>query len=262
MGFSFVDEILVDASTDHSTEPSTQISTDQTIDESESIGPLEVDEAIDTTKKTVFVGNVPLKVTTDKHLKKEFLKLFSPFGRISTYRFRSIALDQKYRRAGFLNQKFNSELKNSVNAYIVYDELDLKVLELNGKLWENHHLRVDDSNNPKALVPFRSVFLGNLPLDSTEEEIWTLFSEMGNVTNVRLVRDKMTLVGKGFGFVEFSDKGAVSLALKKKVVVKNREIRITSMKKNDSPAAKRLQKKNKNSIKKKPLKSFNRKNKK
>jgi nucleolar protein 12 len=194
-------------------------------------------------KPTIFVGNVPLKVTTVKSALKEFLKLFSPFGKILSYRFRSIATDSKYKRAGVLNHKFNQDLKSTVNAYIVFDELDYKVLQLNGLKWEDHHLRIDDTSNPKSLLPLKSVFLGNLPLDVCEEEIWQLFSEIGTITNVRLVRDKTSQIGKGFGFVEFSDKGSVSLALKQNLKIKDRQIRITSMKRNDTPAERRLKKK-------------------
>lgn len=259
MGFTFVDEPIATTSTVFSgndpdalvTEAITTVN-DALVNDA-SVNDTSVNDKKLQNKPTVFVGNVPLAVTTDKNLRKEFLKLFAPFGRILSFRFRSMALESKYKRAGFLNQKFNSDLKSTANAYIVYDDLDIKVLELNGKFWEDHHLRVDDSNNPKDLVPFRSVFLGNLPLDVTEEEIWDSFLEIGSVTNVRLVRDKISQVGKGFGFIEFSDKGSVSLALKKKFKIKDREIRVTSMKKNDLPAVKRIQKKslgkNKKSLK-------------
>ena len=60
----------------------------------------------------------------------------------------------------------------------------------------------------------------------------------------------MSQIGKGFGFIEFSDKGSVSLALKlKDLKIKYRVIRITSMKKSDSPALKRLHNKNKKTLK-------------
>lgn len=57
------------------------------------------------------------------------------------------------------------------------------------------------------------MFIGNLPLSITEETIWEFFGSCGQVTNVRIVRDKTTNLGKGFGYVTFADKSTIELAL-------------------------------------------------
>jgi RNA recognition motif-containing protein len=65
------------------------------------------------------------------------------------------------------------------------------------------HLRVDRASskvNPKDVS--NTIFLGNLPEDVTEEELWALFKPIGGVTNVRVVRDK-TGIGKGVAYVAF-----------------------------------------------------------
>ncbi len=49
----------------------------------------------------------------------------------------------------------------------------------------------------------RSAFLGSLPYDVTEDEIRDHFAGCGDIESVRLVRDKKTNVGKGFGFILF-----------------------------------------------------------
>ena len=272
MGFTFDSTVLgatdgIESLKSIPTIPCSTIQTDQikdTVEESESefkqtknqkeINSTKTDKTTDKLKgDTIFVGNVPLVVANDKNKAREFLKLFSPFGKILSHRFRSIAFEMEsktWKRSAFLNQKFNSNLKSTINAYIVFESVDGKIFDLNGSCWENHHLRVDNSDNPKSLVSFRSIFVGNLPLDVSEEEVWSQFSDIGRVTNVRLVRDKMSQIGKGFGFIEFSDKGSVSLALKlKDLKIKDRIIRITSMKKSDSPALKRLHNKNKKTLK-------------
>ena len=46
------------------------------------------------------------------------------------------------------------------------------------------------------------MFVGNLPLDATEDSVRALFSEFGTVRSVRLAADVFTGRCKGFGFVE------------------------------------------------------------
>ena len=49
----------------------------------------------------------------------------------------------------------------------------------------------------------RSLFVGNLPFNLEEEELREHFEEFGTIESVRLIRDKATGVGKGFGYVLF-----------------------------------------------------------
>lgn len=50
----------------------------------------------------------------------------------------------------------------------------------------------------------RSVFVGSLPFDAEEEELWKFFADCGAIDNVRLIRDKKTNIGKGIGYVQFT----------------------------------------------------------
>ena len=50
----------------------------------------------------------------------------------------------------------------------------------------------------------RCVFVGNLPFDVQDEELWTHFERCGDIEFVRIVRDKKTNIGKGFGYVQFT----------------------------------------------------------
>ncbi|GMS89747.1 hypothetical protein PENTCL1PPCAC_11922, partial [Pristionchus entomophagus] len=58
-----------------------------------------------------------------------------------------------------------------------------------------------------------SVYVGNLPYRTTENEVGDFFSQVGEVTNVRLVIDRETGRAKGFGFVEFSNEEAANNAV-------------------------------------------------
>ncbi|MES1919916.1 hypothetical protein MHBO_001660 [Bonamia ostreae] len=51
----------------------------------------------------------------------------------------------------------------------------------------------------------RCVFVGNIPYDSSEQELIQLFKNIGNVLSFRTVTDRDTGKPKGYGFCEFSD---------------------------------------------------------
>nr|CCA24085.1 conserved hypothetical protein [Albugo laibachii Nc14] len=57
----------------------------------------------------------------------------------------------------------------------------------------------------------RSVFVGNIPYDVTEEMLREIFSEAGAVMNFRLVTDRDSGKPKGYGFCEYAD-GATALS--------------------------------------------------
>ena len=48
----------------------------------------------------------------------------------------------------------------------------------------------------------KKMFIGGLPLESTEETVTDLFAEYGKVRSIKLASDVFTGKCKGFGFVE------------------------------------------------------------
>jgi cold-inducible RNA-binding protein len=50
----------------------------------------------------------------------------------------------------------------------------------------------------------RKIYIANLSFQTSEPEIKTLFSKAGEVTSVRIVRDRQTGQPKGLAFVEMS----------------------------------------------------------
>jgi cold-inducible RNA-binding protein len=49
------------------------------------------------------------------------------------------------------------------------------------------------------------LYVGNLPYDTTEAALQTLFEGAGSVSTVSIVRDRATGQARGFAFVEMSD---------------------------------------------------------
>ncbi|NBO37079.1 RNA-binding protein [bacterium] len=59
----------------------------------------------------------------------------------------------------------------------------------------------------------RKLYVGNLPFSSTDNDLFSIFSEHGNVTSARVVIDRETGRSKGFAFVEMgSDDEALRAA--------------------------------------------------
>ncbi|KAJ3089507.1 Nucleolar protein 12, partial [Quaeritorhiza haematococci] len=134
------------------------------------------------------------------------------------------------RKIAFKGKMFHPE-RDTCNCYIVYEDAEAleEAAKLNGTVFMGKHLRVDRATSSKESYDTkRAVFLGNLPFDVAEEDIWTFFEErVGEVEYVRVIRDSVTNVGKGFGYVGFKDRASVGLALKlNEQEFKERQLRV------------------------------------
>ncbi len=67
----------------------------------------------------------------------------------------------------------------------------------------------------------KKLFVGNLAYSTTEEQLRTMFAEIGPVASVALITDRMTGQSKGFGFVEMGTEEAARDAITK---LNNREL--------------------------------------
>ncbi len=56
----------------------------------------------------------------------------------------------------------------------------------------------------------KSIYVGNLPFTSTEDEVRTMFSQYGSVHSVKMVSDRETGRPRGFAFVEMDGSAADS----------------------------------------------------
>lgn len=59
----------------------------------------------------------------------------------------------------------------------------------------------------------KSIYVGNLSYDSTEESLRGLFGQYGDVISAKVIMDRYTGRSRGFGFVEMdSDQGQSAIA--------------------------------------------------
>jgi RNA recognition motif-containing protein len=57
------------------------------------------------------------------------------------------------------------------------------------------------------------LYVGNLPYETTESDLQTLFESVGTVSTVNLVRDRATGQARGFAFVEMTDDEGAKRAI-------------------------------------------------
>ena len=200
---------------------------------------------------TVFVGNLPVNTT-----RKTLTKIFADCGTIASTRIRSapvtpVKVSQKgdfnlVRRAATLTGKLDSAHKASVHGYVVFASVESvpKALELNNTLFpgeSSRRIRVDRAEPTWIENSKRAVFVGNLPFDdpNAETDLQQHFARCcgcseEEIEGVRVIRDRSTYLGKGFGYVLFKTSQLQSTALQcmQDTTYKNRTLRVTACTKN------------------------------
>mmetsp|Transcript_7036 Transcript_7036/g.21429 ORF Transcript_7036/g.21429 Transcript_7036/m.21429 type:complete len:287 (-) Transcript_7036:347-1207(-) len=81
-----------------------------------------------------------------------------------------------------------------------------------------------------------TVFVGNIPYDTTEEQLRDIFSQVGVVSSFRLVYDSKTGKPRGYGFCEYEDAETARSALRNldSVEVNGRPLRV-ALAEHDNP---------------------------
>ena len=175
--------------------------------------------------RTVFVGNCPATVT-----RRKLRQLFQEHGRVASVRLRSIVVEKGKLPVKVAKRKHKQVTGNTVNGYVVFESEEgaEKALALNGTVVGGRHIRVDLVGRASTHKHKRSVFVGNLPYTADEEEVRGAFAECGEIEAVRVVRERKTNAGKGFGFVTFKDRSGVMFALQQngKVELDGKKLRV------------------------------------
>ncbi|KAI0500654.1 hypothetical protein KFK09_018870 [Dendrobium nobile] len=175
--------------------------------------------------RTVFIGNLPLK-TKIKALKREFAR----FGEIESARIRSVPLvDTKApRKAAVIKGQINEEVDRFIG---------------------ENHIRVDMACPPRKKMKGdarlydrkRTAFVGNLPFDVKDEELYQLFCGLSqsepNVEAVRVIRDPNTSIGKGIAYVLFKTRDAANNVCKRRdLKIRDRNLRVCHAKSDALPS--------------------------
>jgi RNA recognition motif-containing protein len=60
----------------------------------------------------------------------------------------------------------------------------------------------------------KSIFVGNLDVATTQEELWELFEAYGKVEHVNVIRDRETGLARGFAVVEMTNEDEAAQAIR------------------------------------------------
>ena len=58
-----------------------------------------------------------------------------------------------------------------------------------------------------------NIYVGNLPFDTTEEQLQELFGQFGQVERASIIMDRATGRSRGFGFIEMPDGAQAQQAI-------------------------------------------------
>lgn len=58
-----------------------------------------------------------------------------------------------------------------------------------------------------------NIYVGNLPYETTEDDLRQAFEAHGQTTSVSIIKDKFSGRSKGFGFVEMAEKDQAEAAI-------------------------------------------------
>ncbi len=77
-----------------------------------------------------------------------------------------------------------------------------------------------------------NIYVGNLNYSLQEKELEEVFSEFGEVTSVKIIKDKVTGRSKGFGFIEMENDNEASNAIQELngAEVKGRSLKVNQAK--------------------------------
>jgi RNA recognition motif-containing protein len=77
-----------------------------------------------------------------------------------------------------------------------------------------------------------TIYVGNIPFNLREEELQNVFAQYGEVTSVKIIKDKFTGKSKGFAFVEMENnsEGATAVEQANGLEVKGRQLKVNEAK--------------------------------
>jgi RNA recognition motif-containing protein len=70
----------------------------------------------------------------------------------------------------------------------------------------------DENQTPKTIFSMK-IYVASIPFRTSEEDLRVAFEDYGDVSSVRIVKDRETQRSRGFGFVEMEDDSQARAAI-------------------------------------------------
>ncbi|OQD69169.1 hypothetical protein PENPOL_c002G08550 [Penicillium polonicum] len=148
-------------------------------------------------KTTVYVGNLFFDVTAE-----DLRKHFEKFGAVENA---LIVHDTRGLSKGFGYVTFTT-----------VEEATEAISQMHGSIFEGRNVVVQFSNTIYRSMadnkPTKTLYIGNVPYELTDQDLQDLFDDIPGVTDVRIPVDRRTGLPRGFGHVDFADQNSSSHA--------------------------------------------------
>ena len=158
-------------------------------------------------KQKIYISNLPEKFTTE-NLKN----LCSEYGEVKSC---NIFIDNLKKNFGIVQFSSENEAKDVMNKL---DGKEIEGVKLNVKLYKTKYEQRQYIENSQRLNEENykcNLHIRNIPLTAKEEDLVKVFSKYGNITSVRIEKNriekkegednKVELVSKGFGYLSFDN---------------------------------------------------------
>ena len=166
-------------------------------------------------KQKIYVSNLPEKFTTE-NLKK----LCSEYGEVKSC---NIFIDNLKKNFGIVQFSSENEAKDVM---IKLNGKEIEGVKLNVKLYKTKYEQRQYLENSQRLNEENykcNLHIRNIPLTAKEEDLVKVFSKYGNITSVRIEKNKIEkkegednkveLVSKGFGYLSFDNPESAQNAI-------------------------------------------------
>lgn len=148
----------------------------------------------------IFVGRLSWNVDND-WLAKEF----EEYGEVVSARVQMDRNTGKSRGFGFVEFKSTEAVEAAV-AVSGQKEIDGRAVNIDKTAARQHNPEKRAKafgDSPSA--PSTTLFVGNVSFQTTEDGLWEIFAEFGDIKSIRLPTERDSGRPKGFGYVEFTD---------------------------------------------------------
>lgn len=182
-------------------------------------------QASEESEREVYVSNVPFDANED-----DFRRVFGDCGEIEEITIPTIYTSGRPKGFAFVrfaDQKGRDEAlilnqTNMLNRTIGVRINKGRAIKTSSR--DYNRTRHDGlSEKPERCT---TIFVGNLPWDTTEDELQQQFEDCGKITSARIVKQTYTGRSRGFGYVEFQDEASVDTAVQQARTLGGRELRI------------------------------------
>ena len=131
----------------------------------------------------LIVNDIPQRIS-----EAELKQMFEPFGTVEHVKL-------------MLDRRTHASMGYGFVRFATAEEADRAIAALNGKPIDTKTLRVSHSRPPTSQDT--NLYVGNLDISVTREALTQLFERYGKVIEAKILTDRTTGVGKGYGFVRF-----------------------------------------------------------